>query len=96
MTTRWTVALLLSLTASAQAIVIRHNREDALYQQSPFPMRPIIFHLEDGTSGYIGVALADAGQIDHLSLFVMENICPDGAACTQTRSLEDLMKAAGE
>ena len=51
-------------------------------------MRPVVFHLQDGTSGYYGIALDDAGKIDHLSLFVQKGICAEGADCARGRELE--------
>ena len=57
---------------------------------SKYPMRPVVFHFEDGMPGYFGIALDDSGKIDHLSVFVQDGICPEGKACTQIHSLEAL------
>ncbi len=46
-----------------------------------FPMLPGVFHLEDGTSGYIGIALDEESRIDEFSLIVKEDLCPRGSAC---------------
>lgn len=48
---------------------------------SAFPMLPAIFHLQDGTSGYIGIALDEHDKVDLFSLIVKEDICALGAAC---------------
>jgi len=59
-------------------------------EDSAFPMRPVTFHLEDGMPGYLGIAIDDQGRIDHFSLFVMENVCPNGRTCTEAIPLEAL------
>jgi hypothetical protein len=59
-------------------------------EDSAFPMQPVVFHLQDGTPGYFGLALDDAGQIDHFSLFVMARICSEGASCTLGGTLKEL------
>lgn len=58
--------------------------------ESDFPMRPIVFHLKDGISGYFGIALNDGGLIDHFSVFIQTGICPKGKACDETVPLEEL------
>lgn len=64
--------------------------------ESAFPMRPVIFHLEDGMPGYLGIAIDDQGRIDHFSLFVMENVCPHGTTCTEARPLRELRGKTNE
>ncbi len=61
-------------------------------EDSAFPMRPVVFHLQDGAPGYFGIALDDGGKIDAFSLFVMPNLCSHGASCTLGGSLEELRK----
>ncbi len=46
-------------------------------QDSSFPMRIATFHLKNGFPGSITVALNNEGKIDHLSLFVHRQICPN-------------------
>jgi hypothetical protein len=65
-------------------------------EDSPFPMRPVVFHLKDGAPGYFGLALDDEGKIDFFSLFVMPNLCSHGAACTLGGSLEELRNTAAD
>jgi len=43
-----------------------------------FPLRTVTFHLENGYPGYIGISLNDEGKIDHFSLFVRSDLCPNG------------------
>lgn len=47
-------------------------------QDAGFPIRIGTFHLADGYPGSISISLNEAGQIDHLSLFVHPQICVDG------------------
>lgn len=59
---------------------------------STFPIRTVTFHLENGYPGYIGISLDEAGKIDHFSLFVKSDICPNGpdTQCDKvTRTLGD-------
>lgn len=49
--------------------------------ESSSPMRPVTFHLADGTPGYLGIAADEEGLIDHLSLFIQSSICDGGASC---------------
>lgn len=44
-------------------------------KQSEFPVRVLVFHLEDGSPGSITFSLNDNGKVDHLSLFVHNQIC---------------------
>lgn len=57
---------------------------DAVRLDAGEVMRPVVFHLEDGTSGYFGLSVGNRG-IDHLSLFVQESICREGSKCEQAR-----------
>jgi hypothetical protein len=61
--------------------------------ESPYPMRPVRFHLEDGTPGYLGISLDPDRKIDHLSLFVHEGVCPNGSACTSARPIAEFAAA---
>ncbi|MCB9059115.1 MAG: serine hydrolase [Calditrichae bacterium] len=45
---------------------------------SDFPVRIATFHLEDGMPGYLGFSLNEADLIDHFSLFVHPQLCPNG------------------
>lgn len=45
---------------------------------SDFPIQVGTFHLEDGYPGSISISLNEKGKIDHLSLFVHPQICPEG------------------
>lgn len=56
--------------------------------ESTFPMRPVIFHMADGMCGYFGIAVDDAGKIDHLSLFVQPSICTGGTDCKEASPLK--------
>lgn len=53
-------------------------------------MRPAVFHLADGTPGYLGLALGADGKITHMSLFVQRRICGAGADCAEGGTLEEL------
>lgn len=64
-------------------------------EESPYPMRALTFHLQDGTPGYMGLAVDDQGRIDHLSFFVQDSLCPAGASCNQTFPLEKARRATG-
>lgn len=46
---------------------------------SPYPVRIAIFHFENGYPGYLGLSLDSKGKIDHFSLFVKSDLCPNGA-----------------
>jgi len=50
-------------------------------------MRPVTFHLADGTSGYLGLALDERGKVVHMSLFVQRSICGGGTGCEVARGL---------
>lgn len=69
------------------------GREGFAIPDSEFPMRPVVFHLEDGTPGYFGIALTPDGQIDHLSLFIMEGICERGSECPETQTLTHMLES---
>lgn len=43
-----------------------------------FPLQTVTFHLENGYPGYFGISLDDEGKIDHFSLFVKPDLCPNG------------------
>lgn len=60
-------------------------RDGMRVPDSEFPMRPVVFHLADGSPGYFGVALDRAGKIDHLSLFLQQAICAEKERCTAGR-----------
>ncbi len=45
---------------------------------SRYPVRIAIFHFENGYPGYLGLSLNEEGKIDHFSLFVKSDICPNG------------------
>jgi hypothetical protein len=62
-------------------------------EESEYPMRPVTFHLEDGISGYVGLAIDAEGRIDHMSLFVQRSICADGSGCEIATSLEEAQGA---
>ena len=55
---------------------------------SPHPMRPVVFHLADGSPGYFGLALDAQGKIDHLSLFLQPGICAERERCSEGRLFE--------
>lgn len=160
LTLRFALASLLLVNTTAQAIVIRHDRDEALCRcrTEGYPMvcrvaegmgtlidslwvitaahvaealpregavvrfgdrtvdvSQVVLHPDYAVAGrHRDLALLRLGQpvtgitparlyerADELgsrvvlSLFVMESICPDGSACTQARSLEDLMRRAG-
>ncbi len=57
--------------------------------ESAHPLRAVTFHLADGTSGYVGLAIDDDGKIDHLSLFVQPGICRKPHPCPLSRSLDE-------
>ncbi len=42
------------------------------------PIRSVTFHLEDGKPGYFGIALDADDKIDHFSLFIKSDLCPNG------------------
>ena len=46
--------------------------------ESKFPIRSVTFHLENGFPGYFGISLDEQGKIDHFSLFVKSDLCPNG------------------
>lgn len=56
-------------------------------------MRPVTFHLADGTSGYLGLALDERGKVVHMSLFVQRSICGGGTGCELARGLEEVARA---
>ena len=60
-----------------------HALGDKAYDvpDSAFPMRPAVFHLEDGMAGYFGLALDDDDRIDHFSLILKGEICAAGLQC---------------
>ena len=43
-----------------------------------WPLRVVVFHLENGFPGYFGIALNDDGLIAEFSLFVKGDLCPNG------------------
>ncbi|MEE9130591.1 MAG: serine hydrolase domain-containing protein [Phycisphaerales bacterium] len=45
---------------------------------SAYPIRSVTFHLEDGKPGYFGIALDADDKIDHFSLFIKSDLCPNG------------------
>lgn len=45
---------------------------------SDYPIRSVTFHLEDGKPGYFGIALDADDKIDHFSLFIKSDLCPNG------------------
>ena len=45
---------------------------------SKYPIRTVIYHLENGSPGYFGISLNEEGKIDHFSLFVKSDMCPNG------------------
>lgn len=49
-----------------------------IMSDSKFPVRAVTFHLENGYPGYFGIALDADGKIDHFSLFVKPDLCPNG------------------
>jgi hypothetical protein len=49
-----------------------------MVSDSKFPIRTVTFHLENGYPGYFGIALDADGKIDHFSLFVKSDLCPNG------------------
>lgn len=60
---------------------------------SEYPIRTVHFHLENGYPGYFGIALDKADKIDHFSLFIKHDLCPNGAdpKCSKNvKNLEDL------
>ncbi len=59
------------------------------------PMVPVVFHLRDGMPGYFGLALDEAGRIEHLSLFVQGVICAERERCTRGAALESDAGDAG-
>jgi hypothetical protein len=62
-------------------------------EESAYPLRAVTFHLQDGTPGYMGLAIDEQGRIDHLSFFVQDGLCAAGASCTRTLPLEKARRA---
>ncbi len=77
----------------ARGAIVGYHQLDSLgmtIEESPWPMRPIVFHLADGTSGYLGLAVSDDGLIDHLSLFIRNGICANAHPCAEMYPLADI------
>ncbi len=51
--------------------------EPVSLKQSEYPIRVLVFHLEDGSPGSISFSLNQDGKVDYLSLFVHDQICPN-------------------
>lgn len=83
----------------AQAMAVRggiagfHALGDKAYDvpDSEFPMRPAVFHLEDGMAGYFGLALDDDDRSDHFSLILKAEICAAGLQCEKMVGLPRAM-----
>ncbi len=68
------------------------SEEGIQIPESEFPMRPVVFHLEDGTAGYYGLAINTQGKIDHFSLFVQNGICKEGRPCPVSKRVDVVTK----
>jgi len=60
------------------------------FSDSEFPVRAVLFHMQDGVPGYFALALDDEEKIDHFSLFIKRDLCRGGKRCDQaTIELEE-------
>lgn len=48
---------------------------------SDLVMRTVVFFLEDGMTGYFGIALDDKDKIDDFSYFIMPDMCKSSRMC---------------
>lgn len=61
---------------------------------SSTPIRVAVFHLENGFPGYFILSLDEEGKVDHFSLFVKSELCPNGPDRSCDKNVRDLAKEA--
>ena len=51
------------------------------FGDSDYPVRSVMFHMQDGVPGYFALALDGDDMLDHFSLFIKRDLCSGGKRC---------------